>query len=599
MGSFKYLIFSFLFLIFTSIHAQEETIIDSTTRKNEINPDSFVIRTQEIHQWLNQWVDTGLTLYHRTGFAGSVYQLQYLPDKIKEMPSTFNSLFQTFSHYSIQDTTLSFLPPAGWQPYSVASYTQGAKREQQFSFWMYFPWGKQMKVLLNYHLIGSAGAYKNQKTSLANFFSKINFSSKNNRFQSLWLIQDNYFRFQENGGIKYVDDFIDTSLYDRALCPVQLIKSSRHQRRTYFLWDNSFLFFQKSSWTLRFSPALLEFEKKYSRYRDEFPGSGYYPQILLDSSVTLDSISITTYRLSSRIKLDIKNFNLVLSARQEWNEFSSMFSLDTVSTRMDLHWKWLSRNKKWGWTGKAHKGVAGADRKEFNFQHMLSSSLLHYGQLFFSQEMHYYHPPFLYEHFKGNHLQYHFILPEVFILLHQIGFRSRPVTVEFYFADVIDLPIYYQENFFNSGYHRWRGINLLFQVDYRNFFTRARLILQQPVLSWFHLPTMGLYGENFYRTWFFKRKLLTEFGLKYFYSTSFLADAYHPYLGVFYPQWDLKTGGFWYPSFFIRAQVKRAIIFAELYNFTAGMLPVRYWQVPGYPLPDRGVRWGISWMFLN
>ena len=88
-------------------------------------------------------------------------------------------------------------------------------------------------------------------------------------------------------------------------------------------------------------------------------------------------------------------------------------------------------------------------------------------------------------------------------------------------------------------------------------------------------------------------------GLSAWINGSFYADAYNPALQVFFMQRNIKTGGFVYPTAFVRAQIKRAIVFAELMNFTAGLTKVNYWQIPGYPLLDRSFRFGVTWTFLN
>ena len=97
----------------------------------------------------------------------------------------------------------------------------------------------------------------------------------------------------------------------------------------------------------------------------------------------------------------------------------------------------------------------------------------------------------------------------------------------------------------------------------------------------------------------FKRALTLETGLDAWINSSYYADAYNPNLQLYYSQRNIKTGGFIYPNFFVRAQIKRAIIFVELINFTAGLVKVNYWQTPGFPLHDRSFKFGISWCFFN
>ncbi|MCX7697192.1 MAG: putative porin [Bacteroidales bacterium] len=598
MELFK-LVWRNLLLSYTLILLSQEKTDSTFFSSHEKKDDGLFIQTYYIKHWLNQWLDTNLEFYHRIGPAESMYQYLYFADVVERMPKKFDSFLQNFEHFVCLDTSFSFLFKPKHEPYSITSYSQGSKREQQFSFWFYFPWGKQVDVLLNYHLVGSAGWYKNQKISLSNFFSKINFHSKNYRFRTLFLLQDNYFRFQENGGIKYAEDFLDTSIYDRALCQILLSKASRHVRFTRFSWNSSYAIIQKPFLEIRLFPLNIELEKKYNRFKDEFPGSGYYQNIYLDSSITLDSLHVLTYRVATALNGKLKNIFFQLSMWQEWNRFSSMFNFDTMSTMSYFKWNWTSRNEKLLWVGKTSKGIVGANRSLLEIQHRLMIKVLSSGKLYLTQEIYSFHPSLLYERYRGNHLQYDHSLSDVVVLLHRVGLKSKFMTLEVYGADVRNMPVFYQNMFTSLGQIGVGGVSCYFNANFKNFFILNRMILQRSTSELLSLPLFGIRGEIFYRTWFFQRKLLGEVGMKYFYNSSYFADAYYPYLGIFYPQQDIQTDGFWYPTFFIRSQIKRAVFFVEIYNFAAGLFPVRYWQVPAYPLPDRGVRWGISWIFFN
>lgn len=106
----------------------------------------------------------------------------------------------------------------------------------------------------------------------------------------------------------------------------------------------------------------------------------------------------------------------------------------------------------------------------------------------------------------------------------------------------------------------------------------------------------SLYADIFV----FKKALRMQVGVDIRYHTAFYADAYNPYLGVFYRQNSQKIGNYFLGDIFINLQVKRASIYAKVGHLNAlwEMHP-NYYLLPSYPANNFGFFYGMIWKFFD
>ena len=82
-------------------------------------------------------------------------------------------------------------------------------------------------------------------------------------------------------------------------------------------------------------------------------------------------------------------------------------------------------------------------------------------------------------------------------------------------------------------------------------------------------------------------------------ADAYFADGYNPALRTFYSQTSQEIESYPWGEFYIMANVDRAYFFARITNLFEGAVPYNYYAGPGYPLPDRGFKFGIKWEFFN
>lgn len=83
------------------------------------------------------------------------------------------------------------------------------------------------------------------------------------------------------------------------------------------------------------------------------------------------------------------------------------------------------------------------------------------------------------------------------------------------------------------------------------------------------------------------------------YNSAFYGDAYMPALRSYYLQRQTETGDYPYMDAFVNVRVKRARMYLIAKHVNSGLMGYNYIQVPGYPMPDRGIHFGVSWQFYD
>lgn len=93
-------------------------------------------------------------------------------------------------------------------------------------------------------------------------------------------------------------------------------------------------------------------------------------------------------------------------------------------------------------------------------------------------------------------------------------------------------------------------------------------------------------------------RLQTGVNVKYF--SSFNADAWKPYYGLFTAQRSTLIGNYVWCDFFVTAQIKRACIYVKISHWNALLeSDPHYFTLPHYPGENLNVYFGATWKFFN
>lgn len=112
------------------------------------------------------------------------------------------------------------------------------------------------------------------------------------------------------------------------------------------------------------------------------------------------------------------------------------------------------------------------------------------------------------------------------------------------------------------------------------------------------LPTFQ-FREGIYRAGLISGTTPWRIGIDFIGCSSFFANSYAPYLGQFYIQNNKKNRGFVQANVYISAKIKRARFFAMLEHANSNLFDQRADILPFYPLPNRLLKLGLSWVFFD
>ena len=111
------------------------------------------------------------------------------------------------------------------------------------------------------------------------------------------------------------------------------------------------------------------------------------------------------------------------------------------------------------------------------------------------------------------------------------------------------------------------------------------------------LPMLALNLRYYLQFDVVKNVMQMQIGANGTFTTKWYAPAYNPVLGVFHNQNVEKFGSCPYIDAFVNIQWKRVSVFVKAVNLNMGwpLKKADYFSAAGYILPQRAIKFGISW----
>ena len=536
----------------------------------------------------------------------------------------FNWGFRTFNPYIYQLEDLRFFDAQS--PYTHASYVQGGQKESFFILDHTQNIGKAWNFGLGYQRINSEGSYVRQTAAHSAIRLHVWFRPENSRYQALAGAVYNNGASQENGGITNTGDtlYSSGSETNRQLIPVNL-PGARNRifsngvllRQTYDLVkptiDSSGKTDGKASLRLQHT---IEHVFRRHTYDDTNPDSTYYAFIydknkyktvynfnswenefaLLKLSNTADS--------SSEMSIEFKAY-----AKQQ---FVKAWTPDSVGgDSMGIS----SVNQSVGGfvRYKVNSAVNISGKTEFFYSGYNTGDALFAGDIQFKTRKQFLlkagiesfrqQPDYQFNRFVSNfgnwsnnfnkinllHIYGEFNLPGLnlhvsvnnrllgnWVYVNQSGKPTQST------AALNVLSAYVQHHL------RWRKWNL-----------NSRIIFQQVSgADILRLPAIQV-QESFFYEGRLKRTTVFRLGLDVLMSSAFNANAYQVQSGLFYLQDTNRNNGIVQADLYVSAKIRRVRIFVKLEHANSGLAGFNYDLIPFYPLPDRSLKIGFSWVFFD
>jgi len=647
-----YSILIILLLLVSYGSAQTET--EDNTSNFVLSPDSASVYTINLNprlpgekwQRLSDTLLTGTELYIPTespamlnasnGNTGLAYKSMFFSIPVS---SGFRFAPSVYEHYLFSNLNVPYYRLR--TPYSKVFYSFGAGKEQLFNVSHAQNLSRGITLGLDLKVINSIGLYDRQKSDNIAFAAQGQFVSDNERYAAFANFRSNRFRWRENGGITYDSLFSDNIETDRQRIGTNL-KEADNQVKDGGVFVRQFFYFGRNPFAIKsdtvvndslpfrsvvkdtlhrsYNPQRSNFFRhtfSYSRssqlYKDENPLSGFYPDIFADSVATYDSVYYHEILNDLAFEGGIgkaRGTGKAILLRVGIEHTFSVYRNDTISKK-------FGRLTSYGYLTANAFGVARAEGyiwfsqgAPFNGDKGLSGRIMFpaydnsasWGNLSGSLELNSMQPDYIFQYHYSNHFKWVNTFGQQTILGGKAMYEHKNFRAGYNYYNLGGW-VYFNEEAkpqredgsININQAWVQTLFKLGQFDL-NLFGAWQNASKDEII---HLPRLAGRLSVYHSLTLFKKALRLQSGLSLLYNTAFHGDAYMPALRSYYIQNEVETGDYPYIDAFVNIRVKRARMYLIAKHVNSGFSGYNYMMVPGYPMPDRGLHFGVSWQFYD
>ncbi len=532
----------------------------------------------------------------------------------------------------------------GLSPYSNMFYLMGAKKEQYLNAIHSRNLSKNFTIGINYRLIRSPGYYKWQTSNNTNAALTSYYTTSNKRYGFIANYVFNRILSLENGGIfpDSITQFEENTVNDRMFISANFITD---QQRRNNLKESAF--YLKQFYNFGFNKSIkindstkeknyislgvishsIKFDRKSIYYEDNKPLSGFYKNIFYDSTNTYDSLHYRilenklslsnessetvgkSYFLLYNIGLTHQFINIVQTIYKPYKPTRNVSRLsDSTISQYILEAELKTNPEKLISLGiNSYKVFGGYNNKDMgvhafsmiNFSDSIVSD--NYIQLYAGYTEN--ETSWLNKHLYTNHFKWDNDFKKTKTLSTGINWTYKTLSADLNYA-IVDNLVYYDTLILPQQYASTANIlsiSVCKNFKYRNWSLDNMIIYQKIIKgdSVIRYPEFILNHSLYYNGNFFKGALLSQFGIDINYNSSYYADAYIPGIRTFYLQNTNEIGNYPYFDVFLNFKIKRVRFFLKYQHVSQGLFGYKYYTTPYYPLQDRALKFGLSWIFHN
>lgn len=589
-------------------------------------------------------LDTAFSLFHRyritdsysdfnayTGNYGlPLYQINFFdrewkPDRylyIYYLPFMFTPLNTLFINTRVPFTELKW---SNGGARSVAEQTFRIRHSQNVN--------RKLNIGLIYDIVYNIGQYKLQKAIDKNFLLHGSYNSNDyNAYASAGI---NNHESGESGGMISKDDL---KQYNPEGVPFRLsdLSSAKSTLKNRYL-----MLVQRyapggrrdtvtgevlKSGPITFSHiGILEWSKR--GYTDKYPAADLYDTIMINRSVTADSLQERI--LSNTLRVDFAagrtdRFRIGAGAgiRSELRSYGQIMPGDTLTRPDTIRRKMNSLvltgkvfnniGSKFGWSASGDLWFQGYRAGDFIVDGRIYKEFetRRRGMITWDATgtIASYTPSFWYYSWGSNNFAWQLDHKREFRLIagSSLKWPDLKFSLKFNYAIV--------DNFIGMGtgslpYQHEGGLSLLALTAKKEFVVWKlhldnTLLLQQSTnTDVLDLPLVtarsAFYFDHVFRFKSTGGELSLQLGAEAMIHTLYDAMSYMPATGRYFNQNDGKTGNYPFVNAFINLKIKRTRIFVMADHLNSGLTGYEYFLVPGYPLNIRMIKYGLAWTFYD
>ena len=510
-----------------------------------------------------------------------------------------------------------------YKTYTELTYTQGAKKEQNFHAIFSRNIYRRFNLGFDFHVMSAPGSYTRQKTNHINFVLTSQFFTKNRRYGFIANYTINRLRNYENGGLIYDSLFTDNVETNRLVIPVNLQTAQNRIRETGFFMKHYFDLTRHTknekdtSLDIRNRLELgrltysFQYNRQIQNFMDSQPDSGYFPPPVLNKVVTFDSVTIKKItneviwsNPSFKTNKELRVFQIEAGIRQQYIEislhaFKNYFIQYSPHVKIDFTPFSSLRLEALG--DYVIGDYNGGDMSlKVKLSTILGSQYRNGGTLALTGNYSLQQPGWFFAHYLGNSYRWDTAWSKQGLISggfhYSCRFLETGISISrisnYTYLDTSSLPRQFKPQFgyiscyLNANINIWR-FRFKPQLVYQT--VQGTTVLRLPAF----IGNLAVY----YVQPLFQGAATLEPGLNFFYNTSYYADNYNPAIRSFYLQDKTEVGNYLYMDIFINLKIQRARFFLTYTHFNASFMGRDYFTTPNYPMQDAAFKFGIAWRF--
>jgi hypothetical protein len=519
--------------------------------------------------------------------------------------SGFEILPNYYNNYFFNGDHLFFLNKA----LTSIKFSLGSKREQNIAFFHSQNFGKRFNFFARSQNFRSDGFYRNQTSRSNSFDLGFSFYSKNKKFFTDALISSNKIYNRENGGI--IDSlFLVDATIEKSLIEVNLLQASNSFRNNRLSITNRYIpnnlndLFADTLFSRFYFYHTINFQEQRRYYLDSLANDFY-------GANNYSSVSSTDFIYNRNIvnKIGVfyggklKYINCWLSNPIDYvSTYFDSFNNVGLDLNVDLH-------KKIGLFSAKFFGkyfFSGYNRNDYVIRFgVFKSSMNNRFIIGLNSELLKSSPFFLYNNFFSNRNSWNNNFDkENFFKLGLTASYKKLLSFDCDYFSLKNLILFNQSNLpsqFENDLINYYRFSVSANLSKKHFASLSTINFQKPLNSSLSLNLPVLFFRERVRFLFnsFKRNLASEIGLDFVYSSKTYGWTYIPSVSVFVLSNRSFVLGYPRLDFVYDFKVRNLSGYFRVDNVLSGFTGDLYYTLDGFPMPDRTIRLGIIWTFID
>ncbi|MEJ6735924.1 MAG: hypothetical protein QNK84_02650 [Flavobacteriales bacterium] len=497
---------------------------------------------------------------------------------------------------------------SGFKPYTNITYINASRREQQFVIRHVQSLGESFQFDFYFKKMSSPGAFLNQEANNTLFKVNLKYESKKKNYDVKFSTNIERSFYQENGGLFNVKNYESKLFDDDQNYLVNLNTSNSFNKKHTYSVDQRLNLFQINKDSISKRYVYFKHRISYSTtqkvFNDNEPMASIYNDIFLDTLATVDSIYTDNISNTGFFGFTNDNYVIDLFGQYDLKRYEQSFGIkaDYHNTYIGVLVKHI--NKELLINGIAKIAIDGYRKGDIESEVLFCWDETNYK---LTGRLNYYlnEPSLKLLNYTSNHFKWtNTSFKKQSIAGANISFKLRKIDLDFELESKLLNNTFYFDTLAIANQNIKSSSITSFSLgkNYKvlNFYFRSVLkyqITSDEIL--FPLPEFLARQIVYYQKYIFKKVLKVQFGVGISYSSDYFGYAYMPAINEFYVQGKTKIGE--YPQFdlFINTQLKRAQIFLKYEHINAGSNLNKAYTVPGYPLLNKSLKFGVSWNMFD